>query len=134
MIHPYNLVTGLNYLELIWTHPKFLPERYQLKYMCMMRVTSTYKNVTENHMFTNTKNLTSVTTSARMFDLRPRTTCAIILLAVYNPASIDPGIAIMGTTLHEYSSKKNSCLIDFIITLGYCLRLPFYIQPNSQHG
>ena len=134
MIHTYSAATGLHYLELNWNHPRFLPQRYQLKYMCTMKNMYKYKNVNENYYLEGTKNLTSNTTSARISNVYPGSICTIFLLAVYNPASIDSGIEITKGTLREYISKRNSGLNDFIITLGYCLCLQVYIQSLSKPG
>ena len=112
MIQACSLARGLDYLKLIWTNPKFLPERYQLKYMCVVTVTSMFKNVTENFILEETKNLSSVTTSTKISGLLPNITCTLKLLAVYNPAGIDSGIALTGATLHDHASKRNSGLID----------------------
>ena len=115
MIHAYSLATGLDYVEVNWTHPRFLPESYQLKYRCAVKVTSNYKAVNKIYITGRTKNLTSDSISFRIFNLRPGSTCTLILLAVYNPASIDSGVVITGNT-DEQPSKRNSGLCDFIRT------------------
>ena len=136
MIQDYSLATGLEFVELNWTRPSFLPERYQLKYMCTMRGTSENEIVNDTYIFAKTKSLCSVATSARMSDLLPSYICTVILLAVYNPASIDSGIEIKGVTLYKHTSKKNSDLSNFILTLGYCLKCMCTIlyPSHSQHG
>ena len=107
MIHNYSLARGLDYIELNWTQPKFLPERYQLRYMCTKQVTPKHKNIEKNYIKERTRNLSSDTNLVRIVDLRPSSVCTLILVAVYNPASIDSGIKITGTTLDECPSKEN---------------------------
>ena len=119
MIHAYSLATGLDYVELNWTRPRFLPESYQLKYKCAVKVTSNYRDVNKIYITGSTKNLTSDSISFRICNLRPGSICTLILLAVYNPASIDSGVVITGNTLDEQPSKRNSCLSDLIRTFGY---------------
>ena len=104
MIRTYSLATGLNYIELNWANPKFLPERYQLKYMCTMKGTSKNKAGNINYIVNKTKNLSSVTTFVIISDLHPSSICTVILLAVYNPASTDTGIQFKGVTLGEHTS------------------------------
>ena len=134
MIHSVSPATGLHYLELNWNHPKFLPERYQLKFICTMKYIFKYKNDNENYTLEGTKSLTSNGTSARISNLRPGTVYKVSLLAVYNPASIDSGIAITRTTLNEYISKRNFGLKEFKITISYCLCLQDFIQSHSKCG
>ena len=106
MIRTYSLATGLDYIELNWTNPKFLPERYQLKYMCTMKGTSKYKDGNINYIVNKTKNISSVTTSVIISDLHP-SICTVILLAVYNPASTDTGIQFKGVTIGEHTNTCN---------------------------
>ena len=131
MIHDYSISSGLDYVELNWTHPKFLPERYQLKYVCTMKPTSESKHVKSDYIRKRTTKLSSYTTIYKIADLHPSTICNLILLAVYNPASIDKGIFMTQTTLEHHTSKISSCLGDFIITLGYYLFLQFYIHVSA---
>ena len=98
MIHAYLLANGSDYVELYWSYPKFLPERYQVKYMCALKAISSSEDVENDYIMSNTRNLTSDTTLVRITDLRPSSFCTLNLLAVYNPASIDRGIVITGTT------------------------------------
>ena len=53
----------------------------------------------------NAQNLSSNTTLVRISNLHPSSNCRLLLLAVYNPASIDSGIVITGTTSEEDTSK-----------------------------
>ena len=107
MIRTHSLASGSDYVELNWTHPKFLPERYQLNYVCTMKPPCA-PNRDMNHSVTrNAQNLSSDTTSVRVSDLRPSSICMLFLLAVYNPASIDSGIWVTGTTLSKNKGKRN---------------------------
>ena len=133
MIHIYSIISGLNYVELNWTHPKFLPQKYQLKYMFTMKARRTSKNVKKKRRMTRTKNLRYDTTSTRISDLCPSSNYTLILVAVYNPASIDSGIKIEGCTLDEATRKSDLSLGDFIIKLGYCLCVRKYMQRHSPH-
>ena len=133
MIQACSLATGLDYIELSWTHPRFLPESYQLKYMCTLKVTSKYNK--KNYIQEKTRKLNSDTSSVRIPDLHPSSICTLILVAVYNPASIDSGITITGTTLDEHSSKRNSGLRDFkriIVSLFYVYHF-LYDATDSMH-
>ena len=98
MIQAYFLSNGSDYVEIHWTYPKFLPERYQLKYMCALKAISRSEEEENDYLVSNIRNLTSDTTLVRVTDLPPRSFCVLVLLAVYNPASIDSGIVITGTT------------------------------------
>ena len=108
MIHTYLLATGSHYLELNWNNPRYLPQSYQLKYMCTSKNMSKYQNFNENYILEGTKCLTSNTSSARISNLPPGAICTLFLLAVYNPASIDYGIVIIKSTSNEFIHKKNS--------------------------
>ena len=129
MIRNYSLATGLDYIELNWTSPKFLPERYQLKYMCTVKGTSKNKAGNTIYNVNKTKNLSSVTTFVIISDLHPSSICTVILLAVYNPASTDTGIQFKGVTLGEHTStcKVKLWFSDFIAILDYFLCLPIYM-------
>ena len=107
MIHSHSVASGQDYVKLNWTHPKFQPERYHLKHVCTMMPTCTPRNDTNQYITTRTQNLSSDTTSVTVSDLRPSSICMLILLAVYNPASIDSGIAITGSTLDEHAREIN---------------------------
>ena len=119
MIHDLSLFSGSDYVELIWTCPRFPPGSYQVSYMCTVKDRFMLKHDKKNYITKNIQYLSSGTTSFRISDLRPRSKCTLILLAVYNRASIDSGITITGATLDEATSKGNLGLNDFMIPLGY---------------
>ena len=107
MIGADSVASGPHYIELNWFHPKFRPERYQLNYVCTMKPTCMPDHDMNNYVMTKTQNLSSDSTSVTISDIRSSSICMLILLAVYNPASIDSGIALTGTTLDEDQSKIN---------------------------
>ena len=128
MIHSNLVAPGPDYVRLNWTHPKFHPERYQLKYVCTMNPACSPTNDTNQYIATKTANLSSDTTSVTISDIRPSSFCMLFLLAVYNPASIDTGIMITGTSLDEDAREINPGLLYFIMPLIiYCLYFPLYV-------
>ena len=106
MIRLHSFVSGSDYVELNWTHPKFLPENYRLNYICTVKPTSTINHGKNDSIMENAQNLDSNTTSVRISELHPNSICMVFLLAVYNPASIDSGIAITGMTSSGDTSKN----------------------------
>ena len=112
MIRSHSVTSGTNYIKLKWTQPRFQPERYQLKYVCTMKSTCVPSHDTNHSIMTKTQNLTSNTTLFTISDLHPTSICILTLLAIYNPASIDKGITIKGTTL-DGASEIYSGLLCF---------------------
>ena len=106
MIPSHSVTFGPDYVKLNWTRPKYRPERYQLKKVCTIKPTYTPSNDIMNYVMTKTQNL-----SSEISDLRRSSVCILILLVVYNPASIDTGIDITGATVDEDASKTNSGLL-----------------------
>ena len=108
MIENSSFNSGLDYVQLTWTCPKSIPEKYEINCLCFMPYTRNFQHKEieiVNHAFTK---ISSSTTSFKIFKLRPNSTCVLKLLAVYNPASTDPGIVVTGTT-----SAENTGLCDF---------------------
>ena len=105
MIHALSLDTGSDYVELHWTRPRFLPETYQITYMCNLNATS--EKDTRDYITKKTQHLSSGTTSFRISHLLPGSNWTLVLLAVYNWASIDSGIVKTGTTFNEGISERN---------------------------
>ena len=110
MIRLHSLVSGSDYINLNWTRPEFLPGMYQLKFAVTMKPLRTSIHNMNDSVVAKTLNLSSTTTSVNISGLRPSSICKINLLAVFNPASIDSGITILGTTLDEGTRKINSGL------------------------
>ena len=130
MICTHSLSTGSDYIKLNWSRPKFLPEKYLLhvQYASTLKPRCTFKNERKKYFKENAQCLTSNTTSVRISDLRPSSVCTLLLLAVYNPASIDLGIVIRGKTSDEGISKRNLCLLDYhnncnLLYVAMCLSL-----------
>ena len=139
MIRGYSLASGSDYYEINWNQPRFLPERYQVTcwYNCTMKATSGFKYGMKNYVIISQHYLSSVATSFRISNPHMRSSWMLILLAVYNQASIDSGIAIAKTSLAEDKCKKSSALGDFIheITLGYLYAYNFifvYAKPKQK--
>ena len=112
MIPAYFLTSGSDYVEVIWTPPKYLPRSYlcQIMHVCTLMATSMPKHDIKSYVVTNTQSLSSGNTSIRILDLCPNSTWMLILLAVYNRASIDTGIVATGTT-PERTSKRNVAVL-----------------------
>ena len=106
MIHTCSFSSGMDYVELEWTRPKFPPQSYTVTYLCSeMNMPHSSRTA---YVHTMTQQLSSEIHSIRIFDLRPSSICTVNLVAVYNPASIDSGIVLNVTTLAEDGSKKGS--------------------------
>ena len=117
MIHSHSVSSGTDYVKVKWRHPRFQPERYQIKYECTMKTTSKARQDPNHSMNTKTRYVSASITSFTISDLLPGSICMLTLLAEYNPASIDTGIAITAPTLNA-TWKIYSGLHSFIITLN----------------
>ena len=97
----------------MWNCLNPLPKHYLVTYSCMniggqqcirkKRQILTYPNMSTSISFTLRR-------------LKPNSTCKLNLLAVYNPASIDPGITITQRTLQKgkiYLSNKLNIRFQF---------------------
>ena len=98
MISTPTFTSGSNYIKLMWTRPKYYPEIYELKYVCVMN------NASGNHYSSTyilksmTNYLTTGCCSFKISDLRPNSICVLNLIAIYNPASSDTGKVIIVST------------------------------------
>ena len=128
MIHSHSVKSGSDYVELIWTRPKFFPKRYQLIDVCTKKPTCTHRHKNSTYVTKRMQNLSSDCNSVKISDLRPSSICILLLLAVYNPASIDTGIAIIGAVLDEDTRNITSGQGYFITMINYCYMFPFNIQ------
>ena len=106
MIRLHSLVSESDYVKLNWTRPEFLPEMYQLKYTVTMKTIYTSIHEINDSVMTKTLNLSSEITSVIISGILPSSICTMNLLAVFNPASIDSGLAITGTMLDAVTSKR----------------------------
>ena len=82
---------GTNHIEIFWTIPKYFPYWYQHTTSCRLLCDQ------ENYYLTE-RERDSSRTSSLAYDLRPASVCMIKLVAVYNPASNDPGILLLVRT------------------------------------
>ena len=100
MIEEWKYSSGVNYIAITWNSPKYEPAMYELYYTCGLHG--------ENHSYISSRleNLNSYSTTARVSGLLPESVCLLRLLAVYNPASIDPGLIITVETLR---AEKPMC-------------------------
>ena len=88
---------GTNKIQIFWTIPKYFPYWYQQTTSCRLLCDQ------ENYYLTE-REIESSKSSSVAYDLRPASVCLIKLVAVYNPASIDPGIQLLVRTLHASKS------------------------------
>ena len=98
MISNFTHTSGSNYVQLMWTRPKYHPKLYELKYVCIMKKNTGHHSSSTNIIKTMTQYLISGSCSIIIADLRPSSKCVLNLIAVYNPASIDAGIVIIVST------------------------------------
>ena len=79
---------GSNFVHVKWKIPKYLPQRYRLRYSCKLSMQGNhYVQATIEIITYNSKGL-------KISGLSPQSTCVLTVFAIYNPASIDPGITI----------------------------------------
>ena len=104
-----NVSSDTEQIWISWTPPEFNPYYYQLKTSCRLQCDNQAYHLTEVTMG-------SFATSTLITSLRPRSVCLIKLVAVYNPASIDPGMGLSARTYFE--SKPD--LLKLVYSL-YCV-------------
>lgn len=88
---------GPDHVQVSWTPPQFQPYWYQQITSCNLLCDHRTYHLTEVLVDAY---LTKTTTA----HLRPGSICVIKLTAIYNPASIDPGLGIIVHT--TYTSKE----------------------------
>ena len=86
-----------NHFQLFWTPPKFDPLWYKQTTSCKLLCDDKTYFLTE--VITDSSHSSSVTSN-----LYPGSVCLIKLIAVYNPAGIDPGIGLSTITLYTSNS------------------------------
>ena len=91
-----NVNKGIKIIEVSWTTPRYLPYWYQQTTSCRLLCDQ------ESYYLTEVE-VDSSRTASYAKDLLPGSVCLIKLIAVYNPASNDPGIMLFVSTL--YTSK-----------------------------
>ena len=92
----HQITAGLDYLVISWSLPQFLPDLYKQTTSCKLLCDHRTYYLTEAI-------IDGGFSSTTIYALRPGSVCLIKHVAVYNPASIDPGIGLSACTL--YSSK-----------------------------
>ena len=85
-------VPSHNEIKVSWTSPEFKPYFYQLTTSCKLTCDARTYYLTEVMIDSHV----SVRTVP---NLLPASTCIIKLIAIYNPASLDPGITLSASTL-----------------------------------
>ena len=99
---------GENHILIIWTSPCFLPDYYRHIISCSLLCDpATY------HLLEEVSN--KHTNSTAIIGIRPGSTCLFKHIAVYNPASIDPGIGLSAHTF--YSGKVQIVNFDMHINV-----------------
>ena len=104
--HSLTRISGSDFVELIWTSPQYQPERYSMNYLCIILKGSFPNCSIADFVSARMRNLSSDSTSIRIRDLHSNTICVLNLVALFNPASIDPGIVIALKTLAENACKS----------------------------
>ena len=92
----HQVTAGINHLVISWTLPQFPPYIYEQTTSCKLLCDHRTYYLTE-------RMVNGGDSSSTISALQPGSVCLIKHLAVYNPASIDPGIGLSARTL--YSSK-----------------------------
>ena len=100
MIRNWTYSSGLSYVKLTWNHPDYDPERYELHYSCRLQSEQYY------YISSRMNSQKSTSTFARVSGLLPGSHCLLTLVAVYNPASIDPGVTVVTKTLESSTAKS----------------------------
>ena len=90
------VIAGENQLVVLWTPPRFYPDHYKQTISCRLLCNQRTYYLKE----TMVNGMEKLTTSNA---LMPGSVCLIKMVAVYNPASIDPGIGLVAHT--RYTSR-----------------------------
>ena len=102
MIEPYLSGMDVDFIEVSWNPPKYKPSIFKLSVACTRLCDG------ERYLVYNESLLPSAT-SFQISQLHDGTTCYITLIAVYNPASLDPGILIQ-----TYTRNQSKMCVNFI--------------------
>ena len=93
MISSWVTQRGLDFVILKWKHPDYEPQIYHVQVSCRLISQAEGDYVSKRY------DLESSSTDAIASGLLPESTCLLTLFAVYNPASIDPGLQVTVETL-----------------------------------
>ena len=92
MLNTLRVNSSTHNISLTWEHPYYLPLYYEQKAKCVHWCSDQW-------LFTPKRTLSASLTSSVLLDLQPATQCIITFKAIYNPASLDPGIIKVVYTL-----------------------------------
>ena len=117
----YKIKPGLNDLMIYWTQPQYPPIEYKQIISCKLLCDHRTFNLREVI-------LDETVRSSTIRALKPGSVCLINLIAVYNHASIDPGVGISTHTL--YTSKYSmfefgACMFSFHVNLHIGIHLSY---------
>ena len=85
MIKNLTATAGTNYIEIVWSVPKFLPKSYCVNVTCRLLYSGKEYKL-------EVVKATPMDTILTVGNLYPGSQCLYTLLAIYNEASIDDGI------------------------------------------
>lgn len=104
MIPKIHINVTMHSIELAWTPPAFLPYRYAQHIVC-------YLWYERENPYLKERSIASAEVHSLLFSyLKPSSRCVITVHAVYNRASIDPGVSIRART--SPARKFKSILLD----------------------
>ena len=116
-------VCGSDFVHLKWKIPKYLPDRYRLRYSCKL-------SMQVNHYIQATiENIMCNSIGLKISGLNPQSTCVLTVFAIYNPASIDSGITVILKTLKKgkFTLLSKNCLVrDTCIYTCTCVQINVY--------
>ena len=105
MIRNISAAAGTDFIDIIWSAPKLLPDSYKVNVTCRL----VYNGIEYVRVRLVATPLDTIVT---INNLLPGSRCVFTLLAVYNPASIDDGIT---RTIFTLSSSECSMSNKYIM-------------------
>ena len=124
MIKGIIVIRGVNFIRLEWTPPQYSPLQYLVSTQCSLqcnRELERYERVLPPIPGTHPSDGNPVT-AVVIENLLPSSDCKIHFKAVYNPASLDPGVYIDAATL-ETSVYKWGTRVDDAVKQPYLTSL-----------
>lgn len=117
MINHLNSTASDNSITLIWTKPRYFPQYYQVIFSCTWTCHNLIKIKRESMV-------SALATAHTIENLHPASECDFVFSAVYNPASIDSGIAHSSKTLYPSKHIKSfkACKYIHVVTFN-CIQL-----------
>ena len=95
MIENIQIFGASDHIDIKWDSPKYDPVIYKFQYSCGP------KSGGPNYITSPVFPLSSYQTGVRLPHLRPSSVCQVRLVAIYNPASLDPGLLLDATTFDK---------------------------------